>query len=148
MFTQVLLELLRLPADVIQERLVLHGLPHSLDLLLGGRAQGPLPDGSHRLPQLLEARGSDDDGVAFRSVKDRVVEHPAEGQLGRRDALRRRDLVPRAQRAPDRGPLNVQALIELADEVLRVPPPLALLDLLLGLGQEAPRDWAVRVEGD
>lgn len=132
--TQVLLKLLRETIDIVQERIMLHAVPHALDPLLSRGTQRPLPDGRHRAPELRQARRPDDDGVALGPVEDRVVDRPAEGQLRRRNALRLGDPVPLVQRAEDRGAVEVQVLVELADEALGVPPALALLELLGGLG--------------
>lgn len=132
--TQVLLEIIRETINIIQERVLFHTLPHALDPLLGLGAQRALPDARHGTLQLRQARRPDDDGVALAGVEDRVVEHPAEGQLGRRDTLGLGDLVPLVQRAEHRGPVEVQVLVELADEALRVPPALSLLELRGGLG--------------
>lgn len=146
--TQDLLKLIRETVDIVQERVMLHTVPDALDPLLGLGAQRALLDTGYRAPELLQARSPDDDGVALGAIEDRVVDRPAEGQLRRRDALRLGDRVPLVQRAEDRGPVEVQVLVELSDETLGVPPALAFLELLLGLGEEAAGDWAVGVEGN
>lgn len=132
--TQALLKLLRKTVDIVQERVMLHAFPHALDPFLCRGAQRALPDSCHSAPELRQARCPDDDGVTLGPVEDRVVDRPAECQLRRRDALRLGDRVPLVQRAEDRGPVEVQVLVELADEALGIPPPLTLLELLGGLG--------------
>lgn len=146
--TQALFKLIRETVDIVQESVMLHTVPYALDPLLGLGAQRALLDAGHCAPELLQARRPDDDGVALGAVENRVVDRPAEGQLRRRDALRLGDRVPLVQRAEDRGPVEVQVLVELSDEALGVPPPLALLELLLSLSEEAAGDWAVGVEGN